>query len=294
MDITRTCAVTILCTTVAVLAGGCTGNDSQGTAENPAIDSSTAETPTVSENSTPELVADNSAASATPAQNEVVVDETPSELCAAHILIMHKDSERGPPGITRTREEALALAQMIALKAQADAADFAALAKEHSDGPSGPDGGNLGNFLPDQMVLPFSKATLKLTIGEVSDPVETQFGYHIIRRQEIQVIPKASAKHVLVMHKGSMRAPPKITRTKEEAEARIQECLARYRQGEDFEDLAREYSDGPSAPSGGDLGEFPQGVMAPAFEKATFACEVGKITDVVETPFGYHIIYRYK
>ena len=123
---------------------------------------------------------------------------------------------------------------------------------------------------------------------------ESQFGYHIIRRQELQIILKASAKHILVMHAESMRAAPNITRTKEEAKARIQECLTRYHQGEDFEDLAREYSDGPSAPSGGDLGEFPQGVMAPAFEHAAFACEIDKITDVVETPFGYHIIYRYR
>jgi parvulin-like peptidyl-prolyl isomerase len=207
---------------------------------------------------------------------------------------MHQDSDRVPTGITRTKEEALALAKRIAINAQSDGADFAELAKEHSDGPSGPDGGNLGNFLPDKMVSAFSNATLELAIGEVSDPVETQFGYHIIRRQELQIIPKASAKHILVMHTESMRAAPSITRTKEEAKTRIQVCLTRYREGENFEDLAREYSDGPSAPSGGDLGEFPQGVMAPAFEKATFACEVGKITDVVETPFGYHIIYRYK
>ena len=131
-------------------------------------------------------------------------------------------------------------------------------------------------------------------IGQVSDPVETQFGFHVIRRQEVQIIPKVSAKHILVMYAGSMRAPASISRSKEEAATRIQECLARHEKGEKFEDLAREYSDGPSGPNGGDLGEFPQGVMAPAFEQAAFACEIGKTTDVVETPFGYHIIYRYK
>ena len=206
---------------------------------------------------------------------------------------MHKGSERVPPHITRTREEALALANEIAVKAQAADADFAALAREHSDGPSGPNGGNLGNFPPDMMVAPFSNATLKLQIGEVSNPVETAFGYHIIRRQELQIVRKASAKHILVQYAGSMRAEPNITRSKEEALARIQECLQKARNGDAFEDLAREYSDGPSGPHGGDLGEFPEGMMHPAFEQATFDCEVGKVTDVVETPFGYHIIYRY-
>jgi peptidyl-prolyl cis-trans isomerase SurA len=208
---------------------------------------------------------------------------------------MHQGSDRVSTGITRSKKEALALAQEIADKAQKDDADFAALAQEFSDGPSGPSGGSLGVFPPDQMVKPFSDATLKLAFGEVSDPVETQFGYHIIRR--LNLPQKASAKHILVMYVGSTRAPgdiTDITRTKQEAESRIQECLARCRQGEAFEDLAREYSDGPSGPGGGDLGDFFPGEMAPAFDQATFACEVGKITDVVETPFGYHIIYRYK
>ena len=216
----------------------------------------------------------------------------PGELNAAHILIMHTGSERVPEEITRTKEEALALAQEIATKAKAEGADFAALASEHSDCPSSAEGGKLPVFRPHEMAQPFSEATMKLAVGEVSDVVETQFGYHIIRRQELP--PKASAKHILVQYQGSMRAGPEITRTKEEALARIQECLKRARAGEKFEDLAQEYSDGPTGPKGGDLGEFPQGVMHPAFDEAAFACEVGKITDVVETPFGYHVIYRYQ
>ena len=284
MDMMRTCAVAILVTSIVALASGCAdeaGGDSQSTVENPTIDNPTVENPTAN---IPDV-------QSTPAETEVILDEPASELSAAHILIMHQGSDRVPPEITRSKDDALALAQEIALKAQKDDADFAALAREYSDGPSGPLGGDLGVFPPDQMVKPFSDATLKLTFGEVSDPVETQFGYHIIRRQEVL---KASAKHILVMYAGSMEAPEHITRTKQEATARIQECLERCRQGEKFEDLAREYSDGPSAPDGGDLREFSQGEMFPAFDQATFACEIGEITDIVETPYGYHIIYRYK
>jgi len=216
--------------------------------------------------------------------------ESDGELSAAHILVMHKDSERVPTGITRTKEEALALAHEIAKKARAEDADFAALAKEHSDGPSASRGGNLGVFPPDGMVKPFSAATIELAIGQVSEPVETKFGYHIIRRQE----SKVGANHILVMYKGSRKAPPRITRTKEEALVRMEECLKRSQDGEKFEDLAVEYSDGPKGPKGGDLGEFPRGAMHPAFNEAAFACEVGDVTGIVETSFGYHIIYRYK
>ena len=220
--------------------------------------------------------------------------QIPDQVSAAHILIQYVGASRAPKEITRNKEEALALAQSIAEMARAEDADFAALAKEYSDGPSGPRGGSLGNFGPSQMVAPFSNALLKLEVGASSDPVETQFGYHIILRQEVKPIPKASAKHILVMYKGSMRAPANITRTKEEALARCEEVLAKIKDGGKFEDLAREYSDGPTGPRGGDLGEFEQGRMAPEFEDATFACKVGETTGIVETDFGYHIILRYK
>lgn len=278
MDKIRTQWLALFVASAVAMVSGCSddaGSDSGGTAEQPAA-------------------ADAAPTDGASSEVQNAGAEMPNELSAAHILIMHKGSERVPADVTRSKEEALALAQEITKKAKADGADFAALAKEHSEGPSGPRGGSLGNFAPDQMVKPFSDATLKLAIGQVSDPVETQFGYHIIQRQEVQVIPKASARHILVMYAGSERAPANITRTKEEAQARIQECLARTQKDEKFEALAQEYSDCPSARDGGDLGEFPEGVMHPKFDEATFACEVGKITGVVETPFGYHIIYRYK
>ena len=115
--------------------------------------------------------------------NRKAVPQT-SKLAAAHILIMHKYSPRRPPNITRTQIEALERAQEVAKKARAADADFAALAKEYSDGPTGPEGGDLGVFEPRAMVPRFTKATRALEIGAVSDPVQTQFGYHIILRKE--------------------------------------------------------------------------------------------------------------
>lgn len=64
-------------------------------------------------------------------------------------------------------------------------ADFAELAKEHSTGPSGPNGGDLGWFSPDQMVQPFSEAVAALEDGEhTAEPVQTQFGWHVILRED--------------------------------------------------------------------------------------------------------------
>jgi len=217
-------------------------------------------------------------------------DQGPLELAGAHILIMYQGSQRAPETITRTKEEALTLAQEVARKAK-DGGDFAALAQEYSDGPSGPQGGDLGVWVQGRMVPEFDTAILGMEIGGVSDPVETAFGYHVITRKKVD---KVSARHILVMHNDSTRKPAEISRTKEEALARVEEVRQKLNAGQGFEDLAHEYSDGPSGPKGGDLGSFGRGRMHPVFETAAFDLEVGGVSDVVETPFGYHLIQRYR
>jgi len=69
------------------------------------------------------------------------------------------------------------------------------------------------------------------------------------------------------------------------------EVLNQAKAGSDFGELAREYSDGPSASNGGDLGWFSRGQMVPAFEKAAFSTKKGRFAGPVLTQFGYHVIY---
>jgi peptidyl-prolyl cis-trans isomerase C len=97
-------------------------------------------------------------------------DQEPEpEYNAAHILVSDEDAAS-------------------ALKAEIDAgADFAALAREHSTGPTGPNGGNLGWFGPGQMVAAFEAAVAALSAGEVSEPVETQFGWHLVKLLDSRV-----------------------------------------------------------------------------------------------------------
>ncbi|MBN1542132.1 peptidylprolyl isomerase [candidate division KSB1 bacterium] len=100
------------------------------------------------------------------------------------------------------------------------------------------------------------------------------------------------AAHILIMYQGSERAPANITRTKEEAYATAVDLLQQLEEGADFAELATQYSDCPSAQKGGDLGIFGRGQMVPAFEEAAFGLQPGQVSEIIETPFGYHIILR--
>jgi len=109
-----------------------------------------------------------------------------------------------------------------------------------------------------------------------------------------QVPEKTNAAHILLMYKGSANASEDITRTKEEAYQDIQKLLERAKAGEDFAELAKEFSNCPSSKNGGDLGEFNKGDMVKPFEDAAFSLKKDEISNVVETIYGYHIIKRLK
>ena len=103
------------------------------------------------------------------------------QIKASHILISHNEAHGASSQLTKED----ALAQIENLKAQlADGGEFAAIAGEHSDCPSASDGGSLGSFGRGMMVPEFDEASFNLAVDEVSDVVETDFGYHLIHRTE--------------------------------------------------------------------------------------------------------------
>ena len=101
------------------------------------------------------------------------------------------------------------------------------------------------------------------------------------------------ARHILVMHQESQAKPEGVTRTRDEAQARAKECLLKLREGGDFTELVREYSDEPGAAQrGGDLGLFKRETMVKNFSDAAFRLAVGEVSEVIETTYGFHIIKR--
>jgi peptidyl-prolyl cis-trans isomerase NIMA-interacting 1 len=104
---------------------------------------------------------------------------------------------------------------------------------------------------------------------------------------------KIGARHVLIQWMGTERAPANVVRSREQALAVAQEVHRRAKGGEDFARLAIEFSDEPGAGNrGGSLGRFGRGQMVPAFEAAVFKLEIGQISEIVESPFGFHVIQR--
>jgi peptidyl-prolyl cis-trans isomerase NIMA-interacting 1 len=119
-----------------------------------------------------------------------------------------------------------------------------------------------------------------------------------VRAQDVdgpqQTLPEEiGASHLLVQFAGAQGAKPAVVRTKQEAKQRAEEALAKARGGAEFGELVSEYSDEPGAGErGGALGRFPHHAMVKPFADAAFHLEIGEISDVVESPFGYHVILR--
>ena len=108
----------------------------------------------------------------------------PEWITAQHVLVAYKGAKNAPATVKRSKEDAKKRADEVAAKAKAGE-DFTALVKEYSDDAATVDRlGSVGKFKPDQMVKPFSDAAFALKMDATSDPVESPFGFHVIKRNQ--------------------------------------------------------------------------------------------------------------
>ncbi len=126
----------------------------------------------------------------------------------------------------------------------------------------------------------------KEVIGKIDVSAEDIDAYYKTHQEEFRTPEMVKARHILV--KVDKTAPEEA---KKAAKEKAEGLLKRLKGGEDFAKIAAEFSDDPgSKAKGGDLGFFAKGRMVPEFEKAAFSLKPGELSDVVETPFGFHII----
>lgn len=210
-------------------------------------------------------------------------------LAGYHLLVQWDGADRSGPHVIRTKEEAEKLAWDL-YERLVDGANFQELARKYSDElETAHDGGDLGVFEPQQKIARVGRTLRRLHFGETSQPKESRFGYHIFQRRRIDM---RHARQILIQYAGAHRAPEGITRTPDEARAQCEAIRSRVTDAASFKALAREESDGEESANGGDLGWLVRGETVAAFDSTLFSLDVGAISPVVESPYGFHLIYR--
>ncbi|WP_192823341.1 peptidylprolyl isomerase [Rufibacter sp. LB8] len=205
------------------------------------------------------------------------------EVNAAHILIT-VDQEADP-------KDTLAAFQKITdLRQQAlSGTPFETLAKQHSQDPSARENnGSLGYFTALQMVYPFENAAFTTPAGQISQPVRTRFGYHLVKVNEVRPAQgEIKVAHIMVRAQQGLPKADSLV-----AKKKIDELYKRVQRKEDWNMLASQFSeDAASADQGGELPLFGTGRMIPSFEEAAFALDKpGAISPPVQTAYGWHII----
>jgi len=206
------------------------------------------------------------------------------EVRAAHILIK-VDANASPIDTAKAYAKIVAIRERIT-----KGEEFNSLAKAVSEDPSAKEnGGDLGYFTAFQMVYPFEKAAFLTKTGEVSLPIRTRYGYHLIFVNDKR--PARGEMHVAHI----VVKPKSETNSEANAESKIQEIYQKLVSGEStFEELAGKYSDdATSAKKGGDLPWFGTGKMVVEFEDAAFALtNNGDYSAPFKTAFGWHIVKR--
>lgn len=214
---------------------------------------------------------------------ELQAGDAGTQFDLSHILVRVPENASPEQVDARLRraQEALAKAR--------GGADFAQLAVSYSDAPDALKGGGMGWRERDRLPELFAEALVKLKPGEVSDVLRSPAGFHIVRLNDRRggggsfMVEQTRARHILA----------RVSELVSETEARRKLTVLRQRiaEGTNFAELARLNSDDTaSAQRGGELGWTVPGDLVPEFERAMNALKIGELSQLVRTPFGYHII----
>ena len=199
-----------------------------------------------------------------------------------HILLSVKS------GLSEIEIEAIENEAVSLLERLKNGESFEKLAASYSAGQKALEGGFLGWRTSAELPSLFAEVVTGLTVGEVAQPVRSGAGFHILKLTEkrgntVKFLDQTLARHILVQ--------PSEIRTENQAEILINDIFKRLKEGEDFKQLARQFSEDPgSKMDGGELGWSNPGDYDPAFEMTLNATEIGQLSEPVKSSFGWHII----
>jgi peptidyl-prolyl cis-trans isomerase SurA len=206
-----------------------------------------------------------------------------TEIKASHLLIS-VPGDGLPADTLKAFQKALSARQRIIT-----GESFEDVARSLSEDPSVKmNGGNLGYFTAFQMITPFEDAAYSLNPGDISLPVRTTYGYHIIK-----VTDKRQARgKVKVAHIMKTAQPGTAEQEVTKAETAINDIYKQLQQGITFSDLAKRMSDHrESAAKGGEMNWFGTGEIIPEFADAAFALtDTGTYSKPFRSPYGWHIV----
>ncbi len=199
-----------------------------------------------------------------------------------HILLSVKS------GLSEIEIEAIEDEAVSLLERLENGESFEKLAASYSAGQKALEGGFLGWRTSAELPSLFAEVVSGLTVGEVAQPVRSGAGFHILkltdkRGNTVKFLDQTLARHILIQ--------PSEIRTENQAEVLINDIYKRLKEGEDFKQLARQFSEDPgSKMDGGELGWSNPGDYDPAFEMTLNATEIGQLSEPIKSSFGWHII----
>jgi peptidyl-prolyl cis-trans isomerase SurA len=208
-------------------------------------------------------------------------ERTRNEVSASHILIrLEKDAA--------PKDTLLAYQKIMDIRKRILAGEpFAEVARATSDDPSAKtNAGYLGWFSAFQMIYPFENVAYNTEVGKISMPLRSRYGYHIVKVEGKRESPGSiRAAHIMVY---ASKDDPEL---RAEGEKKINECYERLKNGENFADLAAEYSDDKNTSSkGGDLNWIRSGIIPDDLESKIFSLkDSGDYTEPLPTSYGFHI-----
>ncbi len=167
-------------------------------------------------------------------------------------------------------------------------ADFRQLAIAHSTGQNALQGGDIGWRKSAQLPGIFATVLAELQPGDVSAPIRSDAGLHLLklydrRGNTEELIQQSMVRHILIK--------PNEIRSEEDARTMLLDLRARIAAGEDFAELARQFSeDNGSALNGGSVGWSVPGQFVPQFEQAIEQAQINVVSEPFRTQFGWHIL----